>query len=206
MTTGSRPKLAPSVPLHLFLGPALAVLAACSGGSSTTTGGGGASSSTTSTTTSSASSGTGGVGGASSGTGTGGAGGTGAGVGGSIGGFACSGASPAFSTVVFPMILSGCSGAEGCHQLSIGNPNVSYGYLVDQATMECTDGRKRVAPGDPEHSYLIDKLTNQDVCSGMPMPLAGLIHPGGGGGMWHPLPTADIQTLYDWICAGAKND
>jgi hypothetical protein len=63
------------------------------------------------------------------------------------------------------------------------------------------DGRLRAAPGDPEHSYVIDKLTSHNLCSGSGMPKGF-----GFNGKWKPLPAAEIQKVYDWICAGAKND
>lgn len=201
MIGGSYRQWARDVLPHLFLGATFVAFVACGGGTSSTGSGGGTSSSSSGGTTTTDTGG-GGAGGSGSAGGSGGQGGNGAG--GSLGGFACSGASPAFSTVVMPL-LQGCSGAEGCHQLSIGNPNVSYGYLVDQPTMECADGRKRVAPGDPAHSYIIDKLTNHDVCSGQPMPLIGPPLPSAPK-TWNPLSSDDIQTVYDWICQGAKND
>jgi hypothetical protein len=104
----------------------------------------------------------------------------------------CSGNQPAFSASVYP-ILQSCG---GCHGFSTSA--ASYAYLA-QPTTECPGSRLRVAPGDPAHSYLIDKLTNRDICAGAPMPMAS-------ASGWHPLPTADLQTVYDWICAGAKNN
>lgn len=157
----------------------LGALAACGGGGSGQTGGSGGD----------GGGGTGGVGGQ-----TGGSGGTG-GTGGTLA-FACSGKTVSFQADVLPILT--CGGAEACHQLTLANPNNTYGWLVNQPTTDCQDGRLRVKPGDPENSYLFDKLSNNDLCTGDPMPksLTG----------WEPLPHDEIQTVYDWICQGAKDD
>ena len=55
-------------------------------------------------------------------------------------------------------------------------------------------------PGDPEHSYVIQKITDANVCSGSPMPKPLT------GSNWVKLPDPLIQTIYDWVCDGAKND
>jgi hypothetical protein len=110
----------------------------------------------------------------------------GGGDGGSGGVAGCTTAQPKFATDVQPIFGRHCGGGE-CHA-------VSYGFLT-MATSECSDGRLIVKAGDPTHSYLIDKLTNHNVCQGRAMP------PGTNG-----LTTAELQTIYDWICAGAKNN
>jgi hypothetical protein len=66
---------------------------------------------------------------------------------------------------------------------------------VNQISEECSDLRLDVKPGDPEHSYVIDKLTGRNICSGVPMPRGEPM-----------LPAAQIQTLYDWICEGAPQN
>jgi hypothetical protein len=161
------------------------------------------------------SSGSGATGGSGASAGTGGAGGSGAsgGAGGgttsttsgttsttssTFGPFSCSGNTVGYAKDVEPILH--CGGAEMCHQLTLGKPGGAYPFLVNQPTMECADGRMRVKPGDPEHSYLIHKLTNQNLCgSGNPMPKTL-------GGGWNPLSQEEVQTVYDWICQGAKND
>lgn len=164
-------------------------------GASTTTGAG--TSSASSTTTGAGSSTTTGAGGAAStSAGAGGAGGDGAFV------FACSAAPIGYAADVAPL-FNGCSGGDGCHSLATGfhSPEASYAYLVGKASKQCMDGRLLVAPGDPEHSYVIDKLTNHNLCGGSGMPKSP-----GIGGSWKPRAAEDIQKIYDWICAGAKND
>jgi hypothetical protein len=145
-------------------------------------------------------SGAGGAASSSTGTGAGGSGAstsssTGAGV--SV--LACSSAGISFAIDVAPRLKEGCALGQ-CHQSAFETPEGTYAYLVGQAAKQCADGRLNVDPGDPENSYLIDKITNQDLCDGNPMPRPF------GNEAWMPLPSADIQTVYDWICSGAKND
>lgn len=180
---------------RLLLGAGLAALtlAACGdgGSGSTSSGGGGTGTggSTTTTTTSTGGS-TGGVGGA-----TGGSGGATGGSGGSLS-FDCSGADPGWAAVVKPIL--NCSASEKCHMTSLGNPNAEYGWLVNQPSNDCADGRLRVKPGDPANSYLVDKLTNKNLCKGTGMPK--------GLNGWTPLPDEEIQAVVDWICQGAKEN
>jgi hypothetical protein len=60
---------------------------------------------------------------------------------------------------------------------------------------DCSDGRLRVAPGDPDRSYLIDKLRGRNLCRGVQMPNRG-----------EALPESQILLIEDWICGGARND
>ena len=71
--------------------------------------------------------------------------------------------------------------------------------LVNVIAEECSDERMMIKPCDPEHSYVIDKLTNHNLkpsCS--PVTTMPLDRPQQNA--------ADIQTIYDWICAGAIED
>lgn len=70
----------------------------------------------------------------------------------------------------------------------------SYGKLVGVTATQCNDGRKRVTPGDPANSYLIDKMMGVDLCFGTTMPKLG------------SLSTPQITTVANWICAGAPNN
>lgn len=167
-------------------------------------GGGAASSSAGPGTGAGATSSSTGAGATSSGTGaSAGAGGSGAATSSSTGGgvsvLACSSAGISFAIDVAPRLKEGCAMGQ-CHQMAFETPEGTYAYLVGKASKQCEDGRLNVAPGNPESSYLIDKITNQDLCDGNPMPKSY------GNGGWTPLPSADIQTIYDWICSGAKND
>ena len=166
--------------------------ASSTGAGATTGAGGGASTS--------AATGVGGGASTSAATGTGGATSSSVGAGGSAA-FACSGATVSYAVDV-AAIFSGCSGGN-CHAYGGGfqNADSSYLYLVGKESKGCMDGRFLVAAGDPEHSYLVNKLTNHELCGGSPMPKGP-----GPGDAWNPRSDADIQTIFDWICTGAKND
>jgi hypothetical protein len=56
-------------------------------------------------------------------------------------------------------------------------------------------GRKRVNPGDPATSYLIDKLKGENLCSGVRMPKDG-----------QALTATEIGTIEAWITAGASTN
>lgn len=114
-------------------------------------------------------------------------------------GLACSGDPVSYQGDVEPIFL-GCGGADTCHQLTLGRPGYAIPFLVDQPTGECLDGRVRVVPGDPENSYLIDKLTDADLCAGLPMPKPIGTDP------WQPLDPVELQIVYDWICQGATGE
>jgi hypothetical protein len=88
----------------------------------------------------------------------------------------------------------------GCHtgvnpaedlKLTAGS---SYTGLVNVTAAQCNDGRKRVLPGQPSQSYLMDKLMGVDLCFGTKMPKMGMV------------PSAQIETISNWICAGAPNN
>jgi hypothetical protein len=99
--------------------------------------------------------------------------------------------SVSFSADVAPLLSGSCSG-EACH----GSAGWSdYASITSAHSHECCDGRPLVVPGAPDQSYLVHKLTGHGMCMGLPMPKNGA-----------PLPPAQMQTLYDWICLGAKND
>lgn len=80
-----------------------------------------------------------------------------------------------------------------CHPM-FGEPT-ARSLFVEVPGADCTDGRKIVKPGQPDHSYLLDKLTGRNLCSGFPMPLLAA-----------PLRRNELDTIADWICAGAKDD
>lgn len=111
----------------------------------------------------------------------------------------CGTATVSFAGDVQPILTASCAGA-GCHKgvnpqagldLSAGK---SYASMVDVEASQCKDGRKRVLPGDPAASYLVDKMMGVDLCFGTGMPKLG------------SLPTAELETVANWICAGAQNN
>lgn len=76
-------------------------------------------------------------------------------------------------------------------------PGWSYDALVDVPAFQ-TGGscpsQPRVAPGDPEGSYLVAKLRGVGACFGAVMPPD------------EPLPPATIETVITWICSGAPDN
>jgi hypothetical protein len=73
----------------------------------------------------------------------------------------------------------------------------SYAALVNAPASNASAhqaGLLRVAPRDPEHSFLLIKLTAPGPGEGSQMPLGRT-----------PLPADQIQLIRDWIAAGAAN-
>ena len=89
--------------------------------------------------------------------------------------------------------VSGChTGAAAPQGLRLDEAN-SYGLLVDVASTE-VPSILRVAAGDPDNSYLIQKLEGT-ASVGEQMPLGGT-----------PLPQASIDVIRQWIIDGALDD
>jgi hypothetical protein len=110
-------------------------------------------------------------------------------------GVTCSGASPSFATDVTPILHRSCSGGEICHS-GLSTNAWPYEELVNAPAANCASAGVRVTPSDLDKSYLIHKLTGVGMCpETMPMPRG------------RPrLPDAEIQTIADWICAGAHDN
>ena len=88
--------------------------------------------------------------------------------------------------------LSGChSGASPKvgQDLSAGK---AYAQIVNVRSVEST--RLRIAPGDPDASYLISKVRGDATITGSRMPLGGA------------LPADREKLLVDWVRRGAPND
>jgi len=89
--------------------------------------------------------------------------------------------------------VSGChTGGAAPQGLRLDEAN-SYALLVDVASAEAPS-ILRVAPGDPDNSYLIQKLEGTASVGGQ-MPLGGT-----------PLPQASIDVIRQWIVDGAIDD
>jgi len=109
---------------------------------------------------------------------------------------ACPGPAVSFATDIEPLFVADCIGM-GCHgspvpqaQLDL-RANNGYDDLVGVAASQCDD-RLRVAPGQPEASYLLDKLLGIDLCMGTRMPKAAT-----------PYTAEQIDLITAWICQGA---
>jgi hypothetical protein len=93
-----------------------------------------------------------------------------------------------------------------CHDKSKGGlptfpqlslvPGDSHAALVGKAATEMCGGTLVVA-GDPDHSYLIHKVTEDTPCEGqrMPRPFEVVKPP--------PLTAEQVMTIRSWISAGA---
>lgn len=88
---------------------------------------------------------------------------------------------------------SGCHLGAGAPQGLILDATNSYGLLVDVASAE-VPSLLRVEPGDPDNSYLIQKLEGT-AAVGAQMPLGGT-----------PLPQNEINVIRQWITEGATDD
>jgi len=150
--------------------------------------------------------------------GTGGAGGTGGalvGGGSATGGAAVGGAGTggnpdacppglpvvSFTNDVQPIFTASCA-KTNCHKgsapdvgldLAAGN---AHADLVGVTTAQCQKQRTRIIPGDPDESYLLDKVRGVDLCDkSARMPLQGM-----------KLSEEKIAIIQAWICGGALED
>jgi chitodextrinase len=104
-----------------------------------------------------------------------------------------------FGADVEPILVDACARA-GCHagvnpagMLDLRNGK-GHTSLVGVESVQCPDRRQRVEPGNPDGSYIIDKLLGVRLCAGTVMPKGGT------------LPPAQIQIIRDWVAAGALDD
>jgi hypothetical protein len=111
---------------------------------------------------------------------------------------AATGGAVSFSADVEPIFADNCTGA-GCHSNPKPQEDLDlragqgWDLLVDVPANQCAS-RLRVAPGDPDNSYLIDKIKGINLCFGSQMPKVG------------SLTDAEIQIVADWVSDGAAND
>lgn len=119
---------------------------------------------------------------------------------------------PSFRGDIAPVLVLHCSSADGCH----GNkpsPSVdldlrdssAYGQLVGKPS-EARRGAQRVKPGDPESSFLVDKLTGRlgSAQEGKRMPIDAET---GAPIVPSPLPADFVENVLEpWIAAGAPNN
>lgn len=95
-----------------------------------------------------------------------------------------------------------CGSAGFCHNKDNPSggldlrPGAAHASLVGTDTKYCGDGRKRVTAGQPSESYIIDKVMNTQLCD-LPNGKSSKMPPGS------TLPLTDVETIANWICAGA---
>ena len=92
------------------------------------------------------------------------------------------------------IVAQRCSGQPGlCHngqfEPNLSTPALFYEYAVRRPALEKSD-RLRVVPGDPDASFLVDKLRNRDVSTQMPLGA-------------EPLEEEQIALIEEWIRGGA---
>jgi hypothetical protein len=102
-------------------------------------------------------------------------------------------------------MLATCGGFPSCHMASpfAGTLDLTaahaYQDLVDVAA-SIAPTKRRVKPGDPDGSFLVQKLTDtQGADEGAPMPRGEAIR-------WQPPDPAKLAILKCWIAAGAQNN
>jgi hypothetical protein len=96
--------------------------------------------------------------------------------------------------MVFEMAdCAGChSGSSSPQGLNLETQATAFANLVGVSATECSPTRLRVAAGNPAASYLINKLTGTNLCSGQRMPRGGPF-----------LSDATIEVVRTWITDGA---
>ena len=103
-----------------------------------------------------------------------------------------------YAADVFPLFQAADCASGMCHDsfmpsegLNLSTSALGYAGLVDVAADQCSS-RTLVEPGDADASYLMNKLTGMDMCSGAKMPKAD-----------QSLPVTQLQTIRAWIESGA---
>jgi hypothetical protein len=96
-----------------------------------------------------------------------------------------------------------------CHAADVPlvlSPSVSYANLVGRIAPNYTNpdvdetcGGLLVAPGNPDGSYLLQKLSLATPCAGVQMPRTEI-------GLSNPVEACGLTLVRDWIAAGAPND
>lgn len=115
---------------------------------------------------------------------------------------ATAGSTPiSFAADVQPIFNQSCGGVNSCHLKAIPSEGLSlkagesYADLVDVPAKQACNGQVRVKGGSASDSYLVNKITNVDVCPGeKKMPPSG------------SLSATNKQKIIDWICQGAPNN
>jgi hypothetical protein len=100
----------------------------------------------------------------------------------------------AIETAIFAhnCTLSSCHGAVSPQEgMSLVSP--THAALIDVPSTEVPD-RVRIAPGDPDGSYLLQKVSSTTPLDGVRMPPD------------QPLPANKIEAIRLWIAAGALDD
>lgn len=109
---------------------------------------------------------------------------------------ACPGPAVSYAADIEPMLVADCT-SMGCHGAPVPQEGLDlragHGYdeLVGVAASQCGD-LLLVEPGQPDTSYLLDKLLGVDQCFGTRMPKAAPAYS-----------AAQLDLVTAWICQGA---
>jgi hypothetical protein len=76
--------------------------------------------------------------------------------------------------------------------LNLSNEDTAFTQLVGVNATECSPSRARVQPGNPDASYLVNKLAGVDLCAGQRMPIGGPF-----------LADAELDVVRTWVASGA---
>lgn len=95
-------------------------------------------------------------------------------------------------TDIFTPFCSPCHQPGGIGPMPLDTLQASFDNLVGVESVEIA-GLLRVAPGDPEMSYLVWKVEGRPTIVGDPMPLGGPM-----------LAAEQIEAIVAWIAAGAE--
>lgn len=96
---------------------------------------------------------------------------------------------------IFSPICSGChTGADAPRGLLLDSVTNSYNNLVGVASSEVPE-LLRVSPGNPDQSYLVEKISSNNPSVGVRMPRGG-----------DPLSAEQIAMVREWIEEGAQAD
>lgn len=105
---------------------------------------------------------------------------------------------PTFSTISSQILVPRCTGCHGGGAPSAGlnlEANAAYAALVNVASSQ-KSGAVRVIPGNPDGSYLVQKLRGDAGIVGLRMPRNGPPY----------LSDDQVNLIRQWIQAGARND
>jgi hypothetical protein len=104
--------------------------------------------------------------------------------------------SPPSFNVIQQIFNDNCVSCHTAADLDLSDGKAWMDLVNQPAPAAESCGQILVTPGDPAASYLYQKLTNDHPCSGSQMPIDELFRT-------TPLPSCEIQIIFDWIEAGA---
>jgi hypothetical protein len=120
------------------------------------------------------------------------------------------GATISFGSTIQPIFNASCALA-GCHVGPVPAENLdltagtSYKQIVNVASLE-VPRLKRIKPGEPNNSYLIQKIEAAPGLSAMPLGCQGVACPGTGNNGAFCLCPDQIAAIRQWVVECAPNN